>query len=82
MRPGGGGAAAIATALAATVAALALLLAAAFIAYRQRDVAHTDTSAVTRFCRDVMLLLTLLSACGVAWVGATALIVAPCVAWP
>jgi hypothetical protein len=71
------GDAATITALVATVAALALLLAEVFAAYRRRDAAH-DASAVTRFCRDVMLLLTLLSACGVAWAGATALLVAPC----
>jgi hypothetical protein len=70
------GDAATITALAATVAALALLLAGAFAVYRRSD-ATRDASAA-RFCRDVMLLLTLLSACGVAWAGATALFVAPC----
>jgi hypothetical protein len=74
------GDAATTTALAATVAALALLLAGAVAAYRRRDARH-DASAVARFCRDVMLLLTLLSACGVAWAGATALLVAPCPAF-
>ena len=71
------GQAATITALAATVAALALLLAGALAAYRQGG-ATPATNAVARFCRDVMLLLTLLSACGVAWAGATALLVAPC----
>jgi hypothetical protein len=70
------GDAATITALAATVAALALLLAGAVVAYRRRTTQHAN--ATTRFCRDVMLLLTLLSACGVAWAGATALFVAPC----
>ena len=69
-----------AIALAATVAAVALLLAAAFAFYRRRDSAHTGASAVTCFCRDVAMLLALVSAFGVAWAGATALIVAPCVA--
>jgi hypothetical protein len=67
-----GGAATI-TALVASVVALALLFAGALAVYRRRDV-----RAVARFCRDVMLLLTLLAACGVAWAGATALLVAPC----
>jgi hypothetical protein len=71
------GDAATITALAATVAALALMLAGALAASRRPDASH-DVSAVARFCHDVMLLLTLLSACGVAWAGATALLVAPC----
>jgi hypothetical protein len=65
--------------LAATVAALALLLAATVTGYRRRNAAHADSRAATRFCHDVMVLLTLLSACGVVWAGATALLVAPCV---
>jgi hypothetical protein len=68
---------ATATALAATVAALALLLAGAVVAYRRRE-AMQHASPTARFCRDVMMLLTLLSACGVTWAGATALLVAPC----
>ena len=71
------GQAATITALTATIAALVLLFAGGFAAYRRRAMTH-DASVVARFRRDVMLLLTLLSACGVAWAGATALIVAPC----
>jgi hypothetical protein len=73
------GDAATITALAASVVAVALLLAGAFAVYRRRATQHA--SATTRFCRDVMLLLALLSACGVAWAGATALLVAPCPAF-
>jgi hypothetical protein len=65
--------------LGATAGALAPLLGAASIACRRRNTMPAD--AVTpRFCYDIALVLTLLSAAGVAWAGATALIMAPCVA--
>ena len=46
---------------------------------RRRRPGSTEPASLSSFAQGVMALLALLSALGVAWAGAAALIVAPCI---
>ena len=64
----------------ATGAALAVLIAAIAVANGRRRAVSPSSATASAFQHSVMGLLAVVSATGVGWAGATALIVPPCLA--